>query len=133
MRPFDVKPCIHCGDEISMPLGYDKPAECANCVMKNLTASPELPSGSCRSTPCGSESQWVLCADRLPEVDTEVLAYYYESGRTPEDEPMIEGIEIMKCYHDDDENGYCFGNKTGFLGGGEVKAWMPLPDKPIVL
>ena len=69
-------------------------------------------------------NKWIDVKDKLPPLNTKVLAYYYESGNEG-DPPLLEGEEIGKLLGED-EQGIHWIFPTGFLGGGEVKKWKKL-------
>ena len=68
-------------------------------------------------------NKWINVKDKLPFLNMEVLAYYYESSGKS-NKPLIEGEEIGQLIAKDSESGYpVWSFKTGVLGGGEVIKW----------
>ena len=73
-----------------------------------------------------SEVSYLTSKDKLPPLNTKILAYYYEPSGTS-DKPLIEGEEIGELIAKDSESGWpVWAFKTGILGGGEVKKWKHL-------
>jgi len=73
-----------------------------------------------------SEVSYLTSKDKLPPLNTKILAYYYEPSGIS-DKPLIEGEEIGELIAKDSESGWpVWAFKTGILGGGEVKKWKHL-------